>query len=87
MKIAGNVSSKVIDGLNRVGSAVVDNTKRVKTLVLDKKDSFVKSETYKNIVSKANKNTLIGAGVVAVALGLAIKCVKEILDKTSEFKK
>ena len=87
MKVTGNTSSKVVDGLNEIGGKASEGIKRAKVFLAEKKDAFVKSDLYQNVSPKVNKKTALGAGIVIAGLVLAIKCIKGVFDKVSEIRK
>ncbi len=86
MKVIGNTSSKILNGLNEIGDKVTSSVKSTKVFLENKKDTFVKSDTYKNLSSKVDKKTVVGAGIVVAALILAAKCLKGVFNRVSEFK-
>lgn len=87
MKVTGNTSSKVVEGLNEIGGKASEGARRVRVFFADKKDAFVKSDLYKKVSPNVNKKTALGAGIVVAGLVLAFKCIKGVINKVSEIRK
>ncbi len=82
-----NFSSRVVDGLNEIGTRISKGASKARGFVVEKTDSFVKSSVVQEVKKKANKETYIGLAAVVAAIVLAIKCIKGVVSKVSEVKK
>jgi len=96
-----NIARNTINGLTNIGCEARHFVKNSKIVSKDKLDEFVKSDSVKSkidLIKDSNvakqvkeygisKDTLFGAGIVLVALGLATKAVLGIKNKIQELRK
>jgi len=79
-----NIKANVVKGLNDIGTKTTSAAKQAVSFVQEQSDRFIKKDAIKN--NGINKNTVIGAGVVAAVLVLATKCLKTVTGKIAEVK-
>ncbi len=86
MKI-GNLTSNIVNNLNDVGRNTASAAKQARDFVARNVNKVTTNDEFVKLKNNVNKNTLVG-GVVAIgAIVLAVKCIKGIIDKVSEYKK
>ena len=81
-----NKFAGVVDNLNDIGRKASATFGRAKSYAATNIDRVTKSDEFVNLKSNVNKNTIVGGAITAISLVLAIKCIKGVLDKVSEYK-
>ena len=89
------IGQNIKKGVDTVGSGTIDVAKNVKEFASTQLGKLKDTKLATDVVEigkkagkfvKTNKNTIVGAGVLVAATGLAIAAVKTIVDKVKEVK-
>lgn len=73
-----NIPNRIVTACNSIGNHIYNIPGNAK--------EYLKSDSFKALKGKVDKNTLIGAGVVAGALILAIKTIKSMKKELDNIK-
>ncbi len=86
-----NIKTGAINGLNSIGTAAYDVGNRALGYAQVAKDTVLKNDKFVSLKNKLSsqgveKKTVLGGAVLLCALGLALKCVKGMVNKVKEIR-